>query len=177
MNTELEKWVDIVGYEGLYSVSNLGRIARHLNGDTRILRPCTNSTGYSIVNLCQNGFTKSFRVHRLVAKHFIPNPYGLPEINHKDEDKSNNCATNLEWCTKSYNATYGTRIFRICAKISKPILQYSKTGEFISSHPSISHASRALGLSASNIVQCCKGHLPSIGGFIWRYATEVQDAH
>lgn len=100
----MEEWKDITGYEGLYQVSNLGRVRR----SGKILKGGYNNKGYHTINLCKNGISKSFFVHRLVAIAFIPNPNNFPIVNHKDENPKNNCVDNLEWCTKSYNATYGT---------------------------------------------------------------------
>jgi hypothetical protein len=174
MNKEPEKWVDIIGYEGLYSVSNLGRIVSHHKGLYRFLHPTTHpNNGYSCINLCKNGKVRMFRVHTLVAKHFIPNPEHLSEVNHKDEDKLNNRADNLEWCTRSYNINYGTGIERRRAKLSKPVRQYSKTGEYIRLFDSITQASQTLGIHSANIVKCCKQIRPNAGGFVWKYITEA----
>ena len=173
MNKEPEKWLDIVGYEGVYSISNLGRVASHQWGRFRLLKPRTNNRGYSIVNLSKNGILKTFKVHKLVAKHFIPNPYGLTEINHKDEDKSNNRADNLEWCTRSYNVNYGTRIMRQRVKVTKAVVQYDKSGKALAVYDSISLASQLVGISVQHIVACCKKKYPYAGGFVWRYLTEV----
>ena len=100
----MEEWKDIIGYEGLYQVSNLGRVRR----SGKILKGGYNNKGYHTINLCKKGISKSFFVHRLVAIAFIPNPNNLPIVNHKDENPKNNCIENLEWCTYKYNANYGT---------------------------------------------------------------------
>ena len=117
--TELvEQWRPIEGYEGLYQVSNLGRVrsldridcaGRRLKG--KILSPEV-ARGYVQVQLWKEGKLKWFKVHRLVAQTFIHNPEGLPQINHKDEDKTNNIVDNLEYCDGKYNMNYGTRIER-----------------------------------------------------------------
>lgn len=99
----LEQWKPVVGYEGFYEVSNLGNI-RNSNG--RILKPA-NIGGYFSIMLTKNKASRFFRVHRLVAIAFIPNPSGLPIVNHKDENPLNNAADNLEWCTQGYNHSYG----------------------------------------------------------------------
>lgn len=111
-----EIWRDIEGYEGLYQVSNLGRVKSLERIDEmgrlrlgRILSPVIDRYGYLRVNLYKEGKRKTFQVHRLVGQAFIPNPEGLPQINHKDEDPSNDRADNLEWCSRSYNINYGTR--------------------------------------------------------------------
>ena len=115
-----EIWRPIEGYEGLYEVSNTGQVRslnRYVKGKGKsyrlqkgkMLSPIKNKDGYLQVNLCCNGKNKMFLVHRLSAQAFLPNPDNLPEINHKDEDKTNNIVDNLEWCDRSYNNNYGTR--------------------------------------------------------------------
>ena len=106
-----EIWKPVVGYEGLYEVSNFGRV-RSLRRN-KILKLKNEVDGYIRVTLCNGGTEKLYQVHRLVAQAFIPNPDNLPQINHKDEVKSNNIVTNLEWCTVHYNNTYGTRLQRV----------------------------------------------------------------
>ena len=177
MNNSNEIWVDVVGYEGSYSISNLGRVVSHHRGKNRILKPCVNSGGYSYVDLCQDGIRKSVRVNVLVANHFLPKPYGVVEVNHKDENKLNNRVDNLEWCTRSYNMNYGTRTERQRAKISKSVIQFSKNGAFIFWYDSIHQASRMVGISAPQILRCCKNRIPYAGDFIWRYASEVQNVN
>ena len=115
-----EEWRPIVGYEGLYEVSNTGQV-RSLDmyvksksksyrlHKGKVLSPGKDTDGYLKVCLSCNGKNKMFFVHRLAAQAFIPNPDNLPEINHKDENPGNNSVDNLEWCDRSYNNTYGTR--------------------------------------------------------------------
>ena len=106
-----EEWRDIEGYEGLYQVSNLGRVKslnyNHTKSE-KILKGIPDKDGYLRVALFKNG-RKDYMVHQLVAKMFIPNPNDLPVINHKDENKQNNTTENLEWCTIAYNNSYGNR--------------------------------------------------------------------
>ena len=111
-----EIWKDIPGYEGMYQVSNLGRvkslgraseIGRNLK--TKILKQTAEDKGYMKVGLRKNNKIRTVRVHRLVAEAFVGNPQGLPEVNHKDENKANNTYTNLEWCTTKYNCGYGSK--------------------------------------------------------------------
>ena len=108
-----EEWRDIKGYEDLYQVSNLGRVKslKDNKGNYRekILSNSTTTQGYLFVHLYKNGKVKLFTVHRLVAMHFIDNSNNYKEVNHKDENKSNNCVENLEWCTREYNNNYGTK--------------------------------------------------------------------
>jgi hypothetical protein len=173
---ELDEWAVIDGYDGLYTVSNLGRVCSHHRNKPRMLRPRTNNKGYSLVNLSKNGILKTFKVHVLVAKHFLPNPNGLTEINHKDEDKSNNRADNLEWCTRSYNVNYGSRNAKQRAKVSKAVICFDRNGNPIAGYDSITRASREFGISTQHISACCKKKYPYAGGYIWRYLTEVQSA-
>lgn len=124
----MEIWRDIQGYEGVYQISNLGNVKRlaytiknpgpRANGSIlsfkeHLLKPRKITHGYLSVALYKNGTRKDYKLHRLVATHFISNPNGLPEVNHKDENKQNNCVDNLEWCTHKYNANYGSRPKRI----------------------------------------------------------------
>lgn len=164
-----EVFLDIPDYEGLYEVSNLGRIRR--NG--KILKPCKNRGGYLLVELCKNGIRRTVLVHRLVSQSFIPNPQNLPQINHKDEDKTNNTVNNLEWCTREYNNNYGTRNKRIAEKISeiksKPVLQYDREGNFIREWPSMMKVEEETGIYQQNISMCCLGSRNSAGGYIWKY--------
>lgn len=134
METEslIEEWRDVVGFEGLYQVSNLGRVkgldrlvdTNINNVDKRIskgklLKPQFNNKGYKRVNLCKNGTFKSVFVHRLVAEAFIPNPNNYPVVNHKDENKQNNCVENLEWCTQKYNMNWNGVMKKVGLKLRK----------------------------------------------------------
>lgn len=121
-----EIWKDIEGYEGLYQISNLGRVKsleKYVNtaikNNTKVKRKEQilkqyNKNGYLQVTLTHNNKRKYFGVHRLVANAFIPNLNNYPQVNHKDENTLNNCVDNLEWCTAKYNCNYGTRNSRIC---------------------------------------------------------------
>lgn len=121
----MEQWKDIAGYEGLYKVSNLGRVKsldrtfirsdeRLHNKAGRILKPANTTRGYLCVNLSDiNHNIKRVVIHRLVVQAFIPNPNNYPQVNHKDENKTNNIVDNLEWCSNIYNCMYGTRNHRL----------------------------------------------------------------
>ena len=110
-----EIWKDVKGYEGLYQVSNLGRVKRlrfinrHLDfKQEKILKPYKDGGDYYfVIGLHKNGKKKYKAIHRLVAEAFIPNPNNYPIVNHKDENKENNYVDNLEWCTHKYNSNYG----------------------------------------------------------------------
>jgi len=126
-NLENEIWRDIKGYEGLYQVSNLGRVKslgrQHgfLYKQDRIMKPFKTKFNYYKINLYKNGVKKNFFIHRLVALAFIPNPNNYPVINHKDENPSNNYVDNLEWCTVKYNSNYGTAPIRKGLAVSKAL--------------------------------------------------------
>lgn len=108
----METWKDIKGYEGLYQVSNLGRV-KSLNynhtGNVKVISSRVCNSGYLRVQLHKDGVRKKLLIHRLVAEAFIPNPLNLPEVNHKDEDKTDNRVENLEFCDRTYNINYGDR--------------------------------------------------------------------
>ncbi len=125
-----EIWKSIEGYEGLYEVSNLGNVRSlnwHLTGTIRVLKPRQNGYGYLSVILYKNGKMKKFYVHRLVASAFLPNPQNLPQVNHKDENKTNNSIENLEWCSCKDNINFGTGIKRRAeARRGKPRSEETK---------------------------------------------------
>ena len=115
-----------------------------------------------MVGLCTEGKRKCCYIHRLVAEAFIPNPNNYPQVNHKDEDKTNNCVNNLEWCDAKYNINYGTRIERI----SKPVYCVELNRTFNGA----AQAARELGINHSNIIGCCKGKRKTTGAYHFRYA-------
>lgn len=115
-----EIWKEIDGYNGVYQVSNLGKVRK--SASLKPIAICLNTTGYEQVNL-SDGFTrKKLLVHRLVAQAFIPNPNNLPQINHIDENKRNNKVSNLEWCDASYNNNYGAHNANVSNTKSTPVL-------------------------------------------------------
>ena len=159
-----EVWKDVEGYEGVYQVSNLGRVKSlqtmkysHIKKCAipvmreKILKPYFNTKKYLLVDLKNNGKRKTQNVHRLVAKAFIPNTDNLPQVNHKDENKQNNCVENLEWCTNQYNTTYGTAKQRMAEKRKKKVIQLSASGEVINKWDSIAEASKALNVCRDSI--------------------------
>lgn len=173
----MEIWKDIEGYEGLYQVSNFGRIRSLGNGirnsKLMILKPRVNRKGYLQVGLSKNGKHKTFTVHKLVASAFIQNLFDEREVNHIDEDKTNNNVENLEWCDHKYNCNYGTCIKRrneknTNGKRSKTVLQFTKTGEFVREWASASETARN-GFHQGAVCSCCRGEAKSHKGFIWRY--------
>jgi len=185
-----EIWKDIKGYEGLYQVSNLGNVKvldRKIKSNYnyfirkgRILKLCIGKKdGYVYVCLTKNNKGKTVKVHRLVAQAFIPNPNNLPQINHKDEDKTNNNVDNLEWCTSLYNNNYGTRNTKLYNKTSfrkghkpkscKKVAKYSLDGTLLDIYFSIREAGRINNFSASSIYRCCENKA-KCRNYIWKYA-------
>ena len=165
-----EFWKDIEGYEELYQVSNLGRAKRVTTG--RVLKQFPNKQGYLLVSLCKTGKQKSFAVHRLVAQAFILKPENKPEVNHIDENKTNNMVSNLEWCTRVENNNHGTRTERISKIKSIPIIATNiKTGDSTKFN-SGKECARQLGLHQSHITEVLKGRLNQTGGYTFKYKEE-----
>lgn len=159
---ENEIWRDIKGYEGLYQVSNLGRVKSlahtivRSNGwkqtfGERILK-AKNALGYSSVTLCDRGKHRSNYVHRLVAEAFVPNPNGYLEVNHKNEDKRDNRAENIEWCTRQYNLLYGCRGEKSGHSLGRETVLVSESGEEIH-FDRISRAAEFLGVTTQAVSQ------------------------
>ena len=181
----MEEWKDIEGFEGVYQVSSLGRVKtldRYLTASYgskqfrkgQIIKGVVMPNGYLVVGLWRNNKSKSQYVHRLVAKAFIPNPNSLAQVNHKDEDKSNNCVSNLEWCDHLYNHNYGTikqRISQSNLALQKGtrIAQY-KGDELIAIYANSLEASKQTGIDSSAIRKVCLGRkkFNTAGGYIWR---------
>jgi len=166
-----EQWEDIKGYEGLYQVSNLGRVkgidrisanGRHLK--EKILSQKHTTNGYLEVIFCKNNKVKYFLVHRLVAEAFIPNPENKPQVNHIDEDKTNNRDTNLEWMTIKENLGYGTRIKRMAENHKKEISLISPNGQVLEFN-SQTEAAKALGVHQSNIWRIINGKQKTTRGY------------
>ena len=172
-----------------YQVSNFGRILS-LNyrntGRAELMTPVDNGHGYLVVNLRKNGEYKQCYVHRLIAETFLENPENLPQVNHKDEDKTNNFVflnedgtvnkekSNLEWKTPKENSNHGTRNERIAkantnGKTSKKVLQFSLSGEFIREWESTMECERN-GFNHSLVAACCNGKRKSHKGYKWCYA-------
>lgn len=162
--TNREVWIDITDYEGLYQVSNLGRVKRVET--QHILTQSKTSKYYSVV-LCKSGKLKGFNVHRLVAIAFVTNVNNYPCVNHKDEETTNNIAENLEWCTYTYNMNYGTVQQRISQTQSKPVKQKTKCGKTVGEFASALQAQKETGINNANIRQCVCGNRKTAGGFVW----------
>lgn len=166
-----EIWKDIKDYEGLYQVSNLGRVKRVKAG--KILKGFKITKGYVGVRLSKNGIVSNKKIHRLVAQAFISNPESKPQVNHIDENKTNNVISNLEWSTAKENSNHGTRNERAGKAISKsksiPIIAINiKTGESTEFYGS-NECARQLDLSQGNITSVLKGRYKQTGGYTFKY--------
>lgn len=172
----IEVWKDVPNFEGLYQVSNTGKVKsfvksnKYPNQPIHLLNPTINNGGYAQVTFYSDCKRSKFSVHRLVAELFIPNPDNLPCINHKDENKLNNSVDNLEWCTVAYNNSYGTARIRRVDKISKPIEQITYEGKVIAIYRSAKLASELLGISQTIIKSAALNHSFS-QGYYWRYSS------
>ena len=187
-----EEWKAVEGYEGIYEVSNLGRVrsvdhlARHVSRTGteftvtykgRIRKPYTDKDGRQRVMFKKDGKHVAMKVHRLVAEAFIPNPDNLPYINHKDENPSNNRADNLEWCTHEYNVRYGTAIMRIREtqlKRAHAVYQMDLEGNVLGKFLSLERAAEAMGCCTQLIKRVCDGkpHCFTAKGYRWRWAED-----
>lgn len=156
-----EVWRDIKGFEGLYQVSNLGRVKSLKCGKEKILKPGKTTCGYLQVILSKDGKTKAYKVHRLVANTFIPNPNNLETVNHINEDKTDNRVENLEWMNYKDNKRYSSAV---------AVNQYTLDGKFIRTWDCMNEIHIQLGFSQGGIWFCCQGKRKSSHGFIWRYA-------
>lgn len=135
--------LDVKGYEGLYGVTKDGKVYSYISN--KFLKPGVERGGYLCVILCKNGKKKHYKVHRLVAMTYIENPNNYPHINHKDEDKTNNNVSNLEWCTAKYNNNYGTKLKRQ----AKSLTGYKHTEE----------TKRKMSESRRGEKNCCYGRI------------------
>lgn len=174
-----EIWKDVPGYEGLYKVSNYGRVkSMYFNAkktlgyniklNPKIIKQGIDRHGYLFIRLYCGNRIKRFSIHRLVAILFVPNPNNLSEVNHIDENPKNNHADNLEWCTHKYNMNYGTKIKRQAQKIQIKVSQYDTKGNYIKTYESIKQASEETGVDKTGISQCSRGLLKTSGGYIWK---------
>lgn len=190
-----EIWKDITGYEGLYQISNTGIIRSHDRlivippnpkstygfsyiKKGQIIKQITDKSGYMKVLLYdKNSNRKNAFVHKLVAIEFVDNTDNLPQINHKDENKSNNCVSNLEWCTAKYNTNYGTCIKKRSEKQIynnnrvKAVAKIGDNGEIIEEYISMRNAARVNKLPQSNIFKSCNNNI-KCGGYLWRYISK-----
>lgn len=192
-----EIWKAIEGYEGIYEVSNLGRVRSldrnvpalcHKTGTIvdffrkgKMLKQAEVFGGYLAVNLTNAEKKRiSVFVHRLVAKSFVPGYFEGADVNHKDENKHNNRADNLEWCNRQYNINYGTGKWRREKFNARPVEQLTPDGKHIAYYDNASQAARAVGCDSSTILAVCKGkhgtkNCQTAKGYRWRYKEETDN--
>lgn len=185
METE-EIWKDIVGYEGLYQISNFGRVKSLERWVTakfgrtkeyskqlikeKIRKISYNQNGYALVVLAKQGHNKTYLLHRLVAAAFVENPNNLTIVNHKDENPHNNRWDNLEWCDYTYNNTYrDIHLRRNQDNVARKIIQYDLDMHEIKRWDIASDAAKFYNIALPNIFKCCKGERTHCAGFKWRY--------
>lgn len=198
----IEKNGEVYDYEGLYEVSNFGRVrscdrisvsGHRLKG--KIMKLTVDKTGYVFVALCKNGEQQRFTVHRLVATAFLPNPNDLPEVNHKDENPVNNHSENLEWCTHKYNMNYGTRSERAGRKMKGRTFTEEHKQKMSENHADISgsknpRAHKVICIETQQVFntikeaeqwcgkkgvkECCRGRAKTCGGFHWQYLEDCK---
>ena len=175
----MKRWKNIPGFDGVYQVSDQGDVRSVDRMVTMVMKgtpcesfrpgrdivPAKTHGGYLNVVLYKNGKGYHCLVHRLVASVFIPNPQGLPQVNHLDENKENNAVTNLEWCTAQENSSYGTRPERLQTRVAK----YSIFGELIAEFDSVRDAAKDAGCDYTTIVHCCNSSSQTAKGYVWRY--------
>lgn len=180
-----EIWKDIKNYEGLYQISNYGRVKslpKKLNNHTgfkitkeMILKPRINKKGYVKYALYKNRKQKNISAHRLVAEAFIPNPENKPQVNHISGIKTDNNVSNLEWCTNSENQIHAFKMGlqkRRKGKnniTSKKVVQYDLNNNFIKEYYGVKEASEKIGIHPSNIYKCCRGEKKQTKGFVFKY--------
>ena len=189
-----EIWKDIIGYDGRYQISNLGRVKSlcyHNGTKSRILKLRENQSGYCIVNLDNPGDNKGKlkTVHRLVAQAFIKNPYNYPQVNHKDENKTNNNVNNLEWCDNRYNTIYSIRLhkdrYKNCGKYIRtkkinrkrgPYKYHKRIRQLDINKNTTKYYENLRDVCVKNrynqwaIAECCKGNRETAYGYKWEFA-------
>ena len=185
MYNSIEIWKDIEGYEGLYQVSNRGRVkslSRKVTNamfsiNEHFVKVVDNGNGYKSVSLWKDNKGKHFYVHRLVALAFVPNYNGYKYINHKDEDKSNNDVSNLEWCTAKYNCNYGNHTKKLKKSYilngnNRPIDVYDMNGVFLKTFDCSNDVCRELNIERRSLYSVCQGVVKSSKGYRFAFHGE-----
>ncbi len=168
-------WKEIIGYEGLYKISNYGDIISYVVKKSGKKMKLTINNGYLVVNLKKNQIPKVFNVHRLVAQTFLPKIDGKDTVNHIDGSRNNNYVGNLEWCTQKENVNHAFKIGAYDFH-RKPVLQYDKNFNLINTFTSATEAGLSLKSTKnknSKISFCAKGKRKTAYGFIWKYLNEL----
>lgn len=186
---KVEQWKDVVGYEGIYMVSDLGRVkslerfTSHYKGGLSLqkeyIKKSSNSNGYLVNGLTKDGILTSWKTHRLVGNSFIPNPKNKPYINHKKGNKKDNRSIMIEWNTSSENSKHAHSTglhkgshYGLIGKLNpngKPVLQFDLNGNFIQEYDTITIASEKTKVYAQNISYACNGKYKQAKGYIWKY--------
>lgn len=159
--------VPIQNFPG-YTITDSGDVWSYRGKTPRSLAKIKDKDGYLTVGLSDADGQHMLKIHRLVAKHFIPNPYNYPQVNHKDEDKTNNHVSNLEWVSVSQNVNYGTRNNKVRQANSKPVVQVFPDGSYMR-FSSAREVAKHYGISPSSVTHVCRGDWPSVGGRVFRY--------
>ena len=178
VDINFEVWKKIPKF-ALYEISSFGRVRSNKFYGGKILKPAKTPKGYLMVGLKRDKVNFSHNIHKLVANVFLENPLGLPEVNHKDLNKTNNHKNNLEWVTTSENRKHYIENsdwvnpmkdkFNDLNHSSKKVIQLSKTGKFIKEFPSTMEVERLLNINVASISRCCNNKQKTAGGFTWKY--------
>ena len=159
-----EIWKDISDYEGIYQISNLGRVKSFHKNNPQILKAHISPAGYYKIQLKMNNVCKCVYIHRLVAEAFVPNPDNLPEVNHKNENKLCNESWNLEWCTHSYNNSYGSKN----DKNKKRVAKLNLNGDILKIYDYLSLVELD-GYNLKNVSRVCRNKSKTHKGYKWMY--------
>lgn len=176
--TMREEWRDIVGYEGLYKVSNFGRVLslpKNRFKSTRLRALVSDKNGYKEVGLSKDKKVSTKKVHRLVAEAFIPKVEGKNLINHKNGQKDDNRVENLEWCTLQENATHAKETLNVKRRGGRKVCQYTLDGYFVRRYETVAEAARNVGTTTSAIVLCLKRKSKTSKGYQWTYIEDYKE--